>query len=63
MSAQAQIDIMSEDSGNPGRDDYIKSALSPGEASFNPSKTQEDIKIILQLELSDKEPMPTPVPS
>jgi hypothetical protein len=102
MSAQALIDVMSEDSGNPGRDDYIKSSLSPGEASFTlqtfdqwqaawnagqPAKyikgnatlkfsdfglinphlitlqTQEDIKIILQLELSDKEPIPTPVPS
>jgi polyisoprenoid-binding protein YceI len=130
MSAQAQIDVMSEDSGNSGRDDYIKSSLSPGEASFTlqsfdqwqaewntgqPAKysmtgllkiagkekivnfigevlydggllklkgdttvkfsdfgltnphmitlqTQEDIKIILQLELSDKEPIPTPVP-
>jgi polyisoprenoid-binding protein YceI len=131
MSAQALIDVMSEDSGNSGRDDYIKSELSTGEASFTlqsfdkwqaewntgqPAKysmtglmkiagkekivkftgevlydggllklkgdtivkfsdfgltnphlitlqTQEDIKIILQLELSDKEPIPTPVSS
>jgi polyisoprenoid-binding protein YceI len=131
MTAQALIDVMSEDSGNSGRDDYIKSELSSGEASFtlqsfdqwqaewNPGQpakysmtglmkiagmekivkftgevlydggllklkgdttvkfsdfglvnphlitlqTQEDIKIILQLELSDKEPIPTPVPS
>jgi polyisoprenoid-binding protein YceI len=131
MSAQALIDVMSVDSGNSDRDGYIKSALSPGAASFTlqsfdqwqaewnagqPAKysmtgllkiagiekivqfsgealyeagllklkgdttvkfsdfgltnphlitlqTQEDIKIILQLELSDKEPMPSPVPS
>jgi polyisoprenoid-binding protein YceI len=131
MSAQALIDVMSEESGNSGRDNFIKSSLSRGEASFTlqsfgqwqtiwisgqPAKysmtglmkiagkekivqftgeaiyedgllklkgdttvkfsdfgltnphlitlqTQEDIKIILQLELSDKEPLPTPVPS
>jgi polyisoprenoid-binding protein YceI len=131
MSAEALIDVMSEDSGNSGRDDYIKSSLSPGKSSFTlqsfdqwqtewnagqPAKysmtgllkvagiekkvqftgealyedgllklkgettvkfsdfgltnphlitlqTQEDIKIILQLELSDKEPIPIPVSS
>ena len=34
MSAKAQIDVLSEESGNSGRDDYIKSSLSPGEALY-----------------------------
>ncbi|SEC02749.1 hypothetical protein [Paenibacillus sp. GP183] len=76
MSAKAQINVLSEESGNSGEALYedgllkLKGVTTVKFSDFgltNPHlitlQTQEEIKIILQLELSDMEPVPNPAPS